>query len=163
VFRQNSSSFLNSGTIDVELGTLVFAGHLAGTAEGTFTVASGASINLTTRISGQIVPTIVKGVLQGTGKGTITLASDEVSVDPAGATFNFAPGLFQWTGGQIDGGNNGFGPQGTLTNAGKITLSGANPKYLGTTFNNAATIAQVGGDLRFAGFPIGSINNQFVG
>jgi hypothetical protein len=162
-FSNSSSSFLNSGTIDVELGTLVFAGHLAGTTEGNFTVAAGASVNLTTRLGGQIFATVVKGILQGTGQGTITLASDEVSIDPAGATFNFAPGLFQWTGGQIDGGNNGFGAQGTLTNAGTITLSGSNPKYLGTTLINTGTIAQAAGDLRFGSFPVGSINNQFVG
>jgi hypothetical protein len=128
----------NSGTIDVQTGTLTFNGgsttqHLTSNG-GAFTVASGATVDLT----GSSTVT-VKGAFGASGLGTIRIANGSLVVDPAGASFNFAGTMLQWTGGDIRG--TGVG----LTNLGNLTLAGANDKLLGAVLTNSGTIEHNGG------------------
>jgi YD repeat-containing protein len=153
--------FSNSGTVDVQADQLSFGNQAPGGSfvnnvtvssnGGTFQAEAGGVLNL----SGNSTITY-SGTFSGSGQGTIQLANGVLTVAPAGATFNFSPGLFQWTGGDINGG--------TLTNTGTMTLSGTNTKSLGVILNNSGTIEHTGGILQVdfsigaAGF-FGTINN----
>ena len=53
----------------------------------------------------------------------------------AGAALNVPAGMFQWTGGAINGGATG------LNNVGAMTLAGPDLKYLYGVLNNAGTIS----------------------
>jgi hypothetical protein len=81
----------------------------------------------------------VKGAFGASGLGTIRIANGSLVVDPAGASFNFAGTMLQWTGGDIRG--TGVG----LTNLGNLTLAGANDKLLGAVLTNSGTIEHNGG------------------
>ena len=75
------------GTIEVEMGTLTLRGASGGTASssgGTFTVASGAVLDLA---SGQGFNTY-GGTYTGAGSGSVQLASGTLYIN-GGATFNF--------------------------------------------------------------------------
>jgi hypothetical protein len=116
----------------VDAGTLSFAGATS-TGAG-FTVAAGATLDLT----GGTTTTTLTGTYGGSGDGTVLLASGRLNVGTAGATFDFDPGLFQWTGGTLAGGSAG------LTNVGTITLSGAGAAVLNGRLINHGTLTQVG-------------------
>jgi hypothetical protein len=122
-----------TGTVDVRLGTLALSG--GGTdAGGIFTFQNGGVLDLTGGSSGPVLA----GSYTGSGTGTVSLASGTLFVGSGGATFNFPSGLFQWTGGNINTGNN------TLTNAATffLTLNGASDLGLVGTLNNAGTLTQ---------------------
>ncbi len=65
-----------------------------------------------------------------------------IDIGTAGATFNFPAGLFNWSGGTIQGN----GSNSVLTNTGTITLTGGGAKVLfdGLTLNNSGTIDEDG-------------------
>jgi hypothetical protein len=114
-----SGDFRNEGgLIDVQAGQLQLQSTGTSTG-GTFTVATGATLDLT----GGASPTY-QGTYAGSGAGMIVLGSGTLHPG-SGATFAFPAGLLQWTGGTIDGG--------TLTNEGGITLAGPADKRLGGT------------------------------
>ena len=130
-------SFANSGTIEVQAGTLQLGSERGMTSSGTFTVAAGSTLDLTGGGSFNY-----SGSFSGTGQGTVQLANGTVNALSGALTFNFAPGLFQWTGGAINVGVSGFAT--TLTNLGTMTLAGANTKFFGGTLANQGTIVQAG-------------------
>src|SRR5206468_6727101 len=68
------------------------------------------------------------GSFGGAGSGNVRLASGTINVAPTGATFDFASGLFEWTGGEIAG-------TGTLTNSNTINVGGGD-KSLGGLLSN---------------------------
>ncbi len=117
-----SIAFNNSAAVAVQNGALNFAGGTA-TDGSNYSVAAGTALDLVAN-NGTLT---VSGTLSGTGAGIVTLSGGTVVVPAAGATFQFDPGILQWTGGTIfttDGG--------TLTNTGDMTITGANDKALNT-------------------------------
>ena len=80
------------GTVNVQSGTLTLANN-GTTANGTFEVAAGATLDVT----GGRTPTWA-GQITGTGSGTVLLANGTLVASP-GASLNFVQGLFQWAGG----------------------------------------------------------------
>jgi RHS repeat-associated protein len=118
------------GTITVNSGQLTLDdGTSTG---GTYNVAATAVLDLTGGGTQNYT-----GTFTGSGAGTVRLGSGIINVTLTDATFNFPAGLFQWTGGTLQGD--------TLTNTGTITLSGAATKSLATTaLNNPGTIAVTG-------------------
>src|SRR6185295_15788345 len=103
------------GTFQVDSGTVALStgkGAFAGT---TFNVAAGATVDL----SGNTSANVFSGVITGTGTGSLLLQNGAMVIGAAGATFDFAPGQFQWTGGGINLDGH------TLTNVGEITLANA--------------------------------------
>ena len=153
----NSPGFFNTGggSVEVLSGTLgIFSGSNEG---GSFNVAAGAVLDLTDALHHNGANVNYKGNYTGSGQGTVLLAGNALTIDPAGATFNFPGDLFQWTGGAIVGGTT------ALTNGGTMTLSGANPKFLGGVLNNAGTMLHKAGALQLdvAGQgPLGTLNNS---
>ena len=141
----SSINFVNTGTIDVESGTLANAAGGTSTG-GTFKVAQGAVLDLTGDAT-----VSYEGDYTGSGAGTVSLASGLLTVGTRGATFNFPSGMFQWSGGSID--LNGQ----TLTNTGVMTLSNTSAAgpvclgvYTGGTLANQGTIDLAGtGGLQF--------------
>jgi RHS repeat-associated protein len=110
------------GAIDVASTALQIGGGAS--TGGSFNVAAGATVYLA---SYSAATQTITGTYTGSGGGTLQLyAGDgplDLAIGSAGATFDFARGLFQWTGGPIDG-------PGTLTNAGSLTLTGTGTLYL---------------------------------
>jgi hypothetical protein len=146
------------GTIDVRSGTMQISGPLNSMAIGAlstgglFTVAAGAVLDLTS--TEHVVS--YSGTYTGSGAGAVRLRTGVLQVGPAGATFNFPPGLFQWTGGVLNAGTAG------LANVGEITLAGSDDKVGAGVFNNAGTVTDRGTrGLVLAGFnvPGGTFNN----
>jgi RHS repeat-associated protein len=152
----DASGFNNTsaGTIDVRAGTLVLgSGNSTG---GTFSVAQGATIDLT---GGNSVT--YSGPYTGSGAGNVLLASGTLVTGSSGASFNFPPGQLIWTGGLITG-----APAG-LTNTGTLTLAGSGSKLLGGVLNNAGTIVHQAGTLQVnyadsSSALAGTVNNSGV-
>jgi RHS repeat-associated protein len=160
----HASGFNNvGGTIDVQSGLLgIGAGVNDG---GTFTVAAGATLDLTDGAHNCCTGFVVtyEGSFSGSGAGTVLLAADVLAIDPSGATFNFPAGMFQWTGGAIASPiPAGSSTSGTLTNAGTITLSGTGTKFLDGVLANQGTILHQSGTLQLDFFRGGSgtLNNS---
>ena len=134
----SSVVFNNSAgaTIEADASTLTLAG-VNGTYGSTNFVANGtAVIDMT---GGQTSNTYT-GTFSGSGTGQLRLASGEMNVGAAGATFSFAPGFFQWSGGYIGGSSGSV--NGVLTNTGTITLVPGSGKYLlqSATLDNQGTV-----------------------
>ncbi|HLJ93479.1 MAG TPA: hypothetical protein VKU02_09850 [Gemmataceae bacterium] len=122
----------NGGSIDVERGRLAL-GQAAVTSTGmTITVAATDAVfdltdNTTVTYTGNYGP--------GFGEGHIRLLNGTLAVGLTGATFNFPqPDVFEWKGGFLSAGKAG------LSNAGSMTVTGANNKYLGGLLTNNGTI-----------------------
>ncbi len=113
-------------TVTTQTGTLrLTSGTFSG---GTFNASSGALLDMTDANNATFA-----GTFTGNGGGTVRLSGGTVTIGPAGATFNFPSGLFQWTNGTIDGAGTG-----TLTNTGAITLTGnTNHVFNALNFVNA--------------------------
>ncbi len=126
------------GAIEVANGTLALTSGLSGAGATTFNVAQGAAVNISGGGSGY------SGTLTGTGGGTVSLVGGTLSIGSAGATFDFPSGMFQWSGGTIEG--SGSSSPYVLNNTGTITLTGSATKYLwyGLTLNNSGTIVDDG-------------------
>ena len=108
-----------SGTLDVETGTLTLQPHtniglIGSMTGGTFDVVAGAVLDLT----GGSSAGLYTGTYTGSGAGVVSLNSGTLAIGQGGATFNFPPGLFQWSGGTIDVSN------GSLANTGSLTITG---------------------------------------
>jgi hypothetical protein len=103
---------------------------------GTFKASAGAFLDVNNGATATW-----KGNYTGSGAGTVYENSGIISIDAAGATFNFPSGLYEWDGGQMTG-------TGKLTNAstGFITLNGGTPTLNGLTFSNAGTITHKTGN-----------------
>jgi hypothetical protein len=153
-------AFNNSNRIDVETGTIAIADGGGVSTGGTFTVAAGATLDLTGGTSFHSLT----GTYTGSGAGTVALASGTLNIGTGGAAFNFPPGLLQWTananGSFIDT------TMGDLTNTGTLSLSNSNAVILegDHALNNQGTINQVGAgglDIRSAyGDDYTTLNNQ---
>ena len=141
------STFRNEGgIINVQTGTLeLVPNNGTNSTGGTFNVAAGAVLDLTTQSTG-----VYTGTYTGAGGGTVRLRllgffDQGFGLNVAGATFNFPTGMFQWLGGTLDGGAAGF------NNTGSITLAGPALKSLRGVLNNVGTIVHAGtGGLIFA-------------
>jgi hypothetical protein len=118
------------GLIDVESGTLTLANNGA-SSNGTFTVASGAVLDLT----GGQGPTWA-GLIQASGAGQVALNSGTISASPS-LTLNCAPGLFRWNGGTF---------LGTVVNSNQLAISGAGDAVLqrGSEMDNAGLVRHGG-------------------
>jgi fibronectin-binding autotransporter adhesin len=141
---------LNGGTVAADSGSLVFSGDTNSTG-GSFVVGQGATVDLT----GGTAPTYT-GTYTGSGAGQVQLNSGALAIGVGGATFDFAKGMFQWTGGSIgatlSGGatltNTGFMSINSsggvalnnvpLTNQGEIDDAGTGNVALNTTLDNQA-------------------------
>ncbi|MGH7971399.1 MAG: hypothetical protein ACREIC_21990, partial [Limisphaerales bacterium] len=103
-----SATFNNlGGTVEVDSGQLVLA-NSGVSSNGIFAVAPGASVDL----SGGSQPSWT-GRLTGSGGGQIILSSGGLTA--AGLTLDCSAGMFQWTGGGING---------SLTNANELDFAG---------------------------------------
>lgn len=125
-----------SGTFNNQGGALqAEAGALSMLAGGTNTgatmiVASGATISLSNTAT-------YSGTYSGSGAGSVTLFGN-LKVDPDGASFNFASGLFTWTSATLQTGNltvNGFMSAGNA-----VLVLGS-----GTSITDSGTITNLGG------------------
>lgn len=135
-------AFTNTGgTIEVDAGTLSINPRFTGATytSGTFTVATGATLDLTNSNNFDM-----SGTFTGSGGGSVLLRNGTLLVDSVGASFDFPAGLFQWTGGTIGG-------SGTLTNTGSMTVGGPGSPDLRGSLADAGTISQTGGDLLTGG------------
>ncbi|WP_353777179.1 T9SS type A sorting domain-containing protein [Winogradskyella sp. 3972H.M.0a.05] len=141
----------NDGTIQVDTGTLSLEEPSTSLADGVYNVSSVGVLNWNSSMS-------LSGILSGTIDGTLNWGntSETVSV-PVSATLNFlGSGIFNWTGGRLDGG-------GVLTNQSTINLTTIGTKVIqgDTTLNNVGTInITSGGDLFINQ---GILNNQASG
>jgi hypothetical protein len=132
------------GMIDVRSGTLAVAspvdinGQGPSWTGGTFQVAQGAFLDWIGEDNFKRYS--LEGNYSGSGEGKVQLVSGRLKFAGAGSTFDFVPGLFEWTGNftEIDGGPGG------LTNLGMITLAGTGEKRLSRALNNAGTIVHGG-------------------
>ena len=155
-----------AGSIKVDSGTLTLDGSSGQIAGTSFTVATGATLDLAGNTGGNVF----SGTFTGTGGGTVLLEAGSIVVGSAGATFDFPSGMFQWTGGGINLDGH------TLTNTGSMTLANANnvslfgndffqsknDGNLGGTLNNSGTIVEQGtGSLGF--YDSVALNNQAGG
>ena len=124
------------GTVQVDSGTLRLYG--AGTSSnGIFTVAAGASLDLT----GGNNPTWA-GRVRGGGAGTVSLNGGTLNGSPD-LTLDLPGRLFQWTGGTISG---------LTTNVNSITVAGSGSVYQAGTLDNSGLI-------RLTNTPIFVVNN----
>ena len=127
------------GSIEVDSGTLVLNTNLPGeynngggtSSNGTFTVASGAALDLTGGNSATWA-----GQITGSGGGTVTLNGGTLTASPS-LTLNFPTNLFQCNGGELAG---------TITNVGIVRLVGTNYSMLlgHTTFVNQGLVQETG-------------------
>jgi hypothetical protein len=131
------------GTLSANSGTLV-PWDGGGTNTGGLFTANGGTL--------QFFDTGASATFTGTytnGPSTGHLVHNRGTIDPvsSGATFNFAPGFFQWQGGNIDT------SKGTLTNSGSTTVDTAgSPELFFGTLQNSGTLTLVGtGDLFILG------------
>ncbi len=115
---------LVGGLLDVQSGTVTFTGGGFG-GGGNITVEAPGVLDLT---GGQLP--IYSGTYSASGSGTIRIQNGLLTAN--GVTFNFPQGMFQWTGGTIQGSG--------LTNIGYMNLanSDANTNQLlgGNLYNN---------------------------
>jgi RHS repeat-associated protein len=108
------------GSINVASTTLVVPGGVS--TGGNFLASAGATLLFEAYFGGDTQT--FTGTYTGSGAGTVRLTGGmPLIIGAAGATLNFAPGLFQWSNGPISG-------PGTLTNAGSLTLAGSATLYL---------------------------------
>jgi hypothetical protein len=133
-----ATGLTSTAAISVNQGTLILAPPTSSINGGTFTVATGAVLDLT---GNQTVN--YGGTLTGAGGGQIQLNAGVVQVinGSSGATFNFPNGQFVWTGGTINTNHSNFNIPGAravklAANAG-LTLTG------GGSFNLAGTATDV--------------------
>jgi hypothetical protein len=115
-----------TGTIDVQTGTLNFAG--GGTVSGSISAASGAAVNL-----GGLT---LSGTLTGSGAGTVNI--NTTTIASGGATLNYTGSQLQWTNDSISGGT------ATIPVGATLTISTSNGHRLNTTLNNAGTVINTG-------------------
>jgi hypothetical protein len=104
---------LSGGTINLQSGTLQFNSRGSSTG-GAFQVGQGATVHL-----GNIGT--LTGTYTGSGQGRIALDSGDLFIGPAGATLDFAPGLFDWSGRLITA-SSAANPNAVLTNSGSMTI-----------------------------------------
>jgi hypothetical protein len=111
----------NAAVIAVHNGALNLGGGTS-TDGSSYAVDAGTSLDLT---GGNLLT--VSGTISGSGAGIVTFSGGTINVPSAGATFNFSPGVLQWTGGTLftsDGG--------TLSNVGSMTITGSADKTINT-------------------------------
>lgn len=127
-----SVSFNNrDGAVTVDMGRLTL-GNSGTSVNGSFTVAAGASVDLT----GGASPTWA-GTLTGTGQGRIELTGGRLNSE--GLVLNCAPGMFTWSGGTLAG---------TLTNLGELNLAAQNSGALaGAVYNQGVVRVNGPGNL----------------
>ncbi|HUB24180.1 MAG TPA: hypothetical protein VL992_02040 [Tepidisphaeraceae bacterium] len=128
-------------TISVQTGTFdIDAGSSTG---GIFDVASGATLDVTGGNS-----TTMSGSYTGSGAGTVLMESGVLNIGASGATFDFPSGLFDWSGGQINGAAGG-----ALDNTGDFTLTSDSYKDSSSLIlNNSGLITDDGSEYwRFFG------------
>ncbi len=103
------------GTIDIETGTFEWDGNNGVSTGGTFDASPGAVLQY--GVGDQ--SNTWSGTYNGGGGGSFVQNSGaEIAIGSSGATFDFAPGLYQWQGGDIVAANTSA----TLTNNGTISL-----------------------------------------
>jgi hypothetical protein len=140
------------GTIDVESGNLGLGTAGENQTGGTFIVATGSVLDLTSGATNGNFG----GTFTGSGGGQVVLQSGQLNVTNSGATFNFPSFMFRWKGGTIGSGSSG------LTNIGTMVLGSSGTKTLTGTLNNAGLAVQVGpGNLVMPAFS--TLNNQAAG
>jgi uncharacterized membrane protein len=134
------------GPIKVDSGTLMLdtlGGQFVGTS---FTVAAGATLDL----SGNTAGNVFTGTLTGTGGGAVILKNGSIVIGQSGVTFDFPTGMFQWTGGGInlDGhtltntGSMALANPGNISLFGNDSFTGDNKNNLGGTFNNSGVVTE---------------------
>jgi hypothetical protein len=138
-FTDIDTTFDNlGGMISVTSGAFLIANDETATGRGTSTGgAFDVSIGAVLDISGLGTLT---GTYNGTGGGVVQLTSSgTIDIGTTGATFDFAPGMFQWMGGTVFN-------EDTLTNQGTITLAGSQGEDFGPgLLDNTGTIVQTRG------------------
>ena len=114
-------------------GTLLIESTNCNWTGGNLEVASGAILQLAPGSGNGITLT---GTYTGSGGGQVQLTGGTLIIGTAGATFDFPQGLFQWTGGTING-------SGTLTNAPSASVT-VQPAAAGSLTLAAAAFAAGG-------------------
>ncbi len=111
------------------------------TGGATFNVAAGAIVDLTGGLGiNQPNPVTYSGTLTGSGLGTVQLSGGRMGIGLGGLTLDFAGGMFQWTGGILDG------AEGDAINLGTINLAGSSDMIFADygTLDNYGTLIQTG-------------------
>ena len=121
-------AIFSGGVVEVLSGTLSLGASSSTTNGGDFTVAGGATLDLTGG-----TPRTYTGLFSGDGDGTISLGSGNLQIGASGATFDFGGELFQWTGGDLSG-------SGTLTNSGTLVIDGDALHTLTAPISNTGTV-----------------------
>ena len=130
-----NATFTGGTTFNIGAGAILNLSNGTFTGGATFNVGQGATVNLAGGGS-----TADSGDFTGSGAGTVALSGGVLAIGIGGVTLDFPAGMFQWTGGLINGAG------GVLTNMGTIILSGPNEKelYNDGTLDNFGTIIQSG-------------------
>ncbi len=135
----SSNLILNQtgGTIDAQSGRIKLDGLRGDSTVATWNASMGAVLEIVAHPSGS---NSFRGTYSGTGAGQVELSGGFFdTADPGGATLDFPTGLFQWTGGSFGGSTSR-----PVTNAGTITLAGANDKGAANTLVNNGTLIHTG-------------------
>ena len=138
---------LLGGTLDVQTGELElrsYDGTTNTSTGGTLLVAPAATLDLTSEQDAAHDEGTYQGTYTGSGGGTVLLDNGVLHVG-TGVTFNLPSAMLQWQAGTI--------ADGSLTNAGTLTLPGTATKTLagGATLSNQGTLAVEAGTLVVSG------------
>lgn len=140
------SLVFSGGNVEGQTGIIFLDGSGTATGDSHFTVAAGATIDLTGG-----VPHTYTGSITGAGDGTVRLQGGTLTIGPAGVDFDLPAPLFQWTTGTIAG-------TGLMTNSGALQLATTATKTLnGLTVENTGTVTWTAGHL--AGSAGATFNN----
>ncbi len=156
----------NTGTIDVQAGSLTFSG--TSTLTGGTYIVTGTALNMSGNATWS-------GTLTGSGSGSFNQTTGTVTVSAPGATLDFTAGNMRWVAGAVNGSpltnlagstikfdpaGNTFAINNSFNNAGTFEMisSGAfNPGATGS-FNNSGTLLLSGGANTISN-GAGTINN----
>ncbi len=144
-------SFINTGTVDVETGTLTPGGTTPFTdTGGTFIVKPDATYDLAATPG--YFPFTYGGTPSFSGGGTLSLDGGTLAAATGGLTLDAPASMLQWTGGTMTG---------SVTNTGSITIdaTGGNVN-LGGTLTNASggSIAWTGGYIASSATGVSLVN-----
>jgi hypothetical protein len=124
------------GTVDAEVGRILFDSTGGALMDGTFIAAAGAFVDIG-NLSQSPGSTLVNGSFTGSGAGSVSLIGN-LNVGQTGATFDFPGSTLVWGNATIDGGSAGF------TNLGNMRQTSNVNHPLRGLFVNDGTLVQTG-------------------
>ena len=139
---------LAGSVVESNAGVLLFDGLRGDSTGATWNAGLNGIVRIVGHQNGFVS---YAGTYSGSGAGRVEFAGGSINSGGAGTTFDFTPGLFHITAGNMSGGGNR-----PFVNEGFLSISGADAKSLSDTFTNSGTMRlEGGGDL----FLNGTLNN----